>query len=123
MEKAVALAFKTVARDSVWKELNWEGRRHSGRKFIKRGVKDSHVTAGIFSKFGFKLLHSQNRNEFFLLGGLKFRFKDLDKNTYKKVASSFLKNAPSRWKNKKKTMILKKIDSVFHLVYLVRVFR
>jgi hypothetical protein len=37
MGKAMSLAFRTVARDSVWKELTWEGRRHSGRKFIKRG--------------------------------------------------------------------------------------
>ena len=62
MEKAVSLAFRTVARDSVWKALTWEGRRYSGRKFIKRGLKDSPVTVGIFSKFGFKLLHLTNRN-------------------------------------------------------------
>ena len=41
MEKVVSLAFRTVARDSVWKALTWEGRRYSGRKFIKRGLKDS----------------------------------------------------------------------------------
>ena len=48
--KAVSAAFRAVARDSVWKELNWEGRRHRGRNVIKRGIKTSPVAAAILSK-------------------------------------------------------------------------
>jgi hypothetical protein len=32
---------------------------------------------------------------------VKLRHKDLDQNIFKNVASSFLKQAPLRWKNKK----------------------